>query len=295
VSAIEVRGLRKSYRRWRVREEVLRGVDLDVPAGSFYGLLGRNGAGKTTLLRTLIGLLLPDEGSARVLGAELGVGCPPEKAQTAYVAQGEFLPGWARIEDLCRLEEALRPEWDTDALDAWMTRERLIPERKVSELSVGQRKRLELELALACRPRVLLLDEPLAGLDPVARVEFIEQVLSHAASRELSVILSSHNMPDLERLCDRIGVLARGQLAFESSLDDLKERIAVVHGSQRQLPCQATVLATHRAQGTSWWIVRDLSEHDAEKLGGEGFSLAGGSLEELGVSLLRCLDGGGRP
>ncbi len=291
MNPIEVSGLEKAF----CTGPVLRGLNLSIPEQSVYGLLGRNGSGKTTLLRVLIGLMHPDSGHAHIFGSALCEGCPPEKASVAYVAQGEILPVWASIADLVRFESALRPNWDPAALDQWLHAESIQPKRRVSEMSVGQRKRLELELALAARPKVILMDEPFAGLDPVSRAEFTEQVLAHAATEGISIILSSHILSDLERMCDRIGIMAKGVIAFEATMDDLKEQAAIVTANHseapRQLPVgEARQVAARQADGVSTWILSGLTETEAAKLEADGFTLSRGSLEELGVELLRCLD-----
>jgi ABC-2 type transport system ATP-binding protein len=172
VNAIEVVGLSKSFGE----QSVLRDLNLTVALGSIYGLLGRNGAGKTTLLKSLIGLLIPDHGRGVVLGDDLTQEPAAHKNEIGYVAQGEILPGFATIQDLVEFESSLRPRWNSAALQHWLEREKLRPTRKARALSVGQRKRLELELVLAGDPTVLLMDEPLAGLDPVARSEVMERL-----------------------------------------------------------------------------------------------------------------------
>jgi ABC-2 type transport system ATP-binding protein len=204
--------------------KALNGLSLTVAPGSIYGLLGRNGAGKTTLLKILIGLLRPDSGTAHVLGHSLSDGVPKEKAQVAYVAQDELLPPWASATDLMRFDAAVRPQWNADALLGWMAREGIDARRSVGALSAGQRKRVELELALAGRPSVLLLDEPFAGLDPVSRAEFIEALIAHTAESDATILLSSHILTDLERLCDHVGFLVGGVLRHEEQMDALKSR-----------------------------------------------------------------------
>ena len=203
---------------------ILKGLNLTIGEGALYGLLARNGAGKTTLMRSLMGLYLPDGGDARVLGADLGQGCPPAKRRVGYVAEGEILPGWARVADIIAFERALRDEWRPASLDKWIASERLPGRKRVAELSKGVRKRLELEVVLAGCPAALLLDEPLSGLDPVSRVEFLESFMAYAADRRPVVLISSHILTDLERVCDRIGVMAGGRIAYEETMDGLKER-----------------------------------------------------------------------
>lgn len=171
-----------------------------------------------------MGLYHPERGSALLLGASLATGCPPQKKRVGYVAEGELLPPWARLGDLIAFERGLREEWRPAGLEAWMQAEGLPPKRKVHSLSKGSRKRFELELTLAGCPKVLIMDEPLSGLDPVSRVEFLESFLAYAADRSPTVLISSHILTDLERVCDRIGVLAAGRIAYETSMDSLKRK-----------------------------------------------------------------------
>jgi len=203
---------------------ILTDLNISLPQGALYGLLGRNGAGKTTLIKTLMGLFIADSGSALVLGDDLGHGCPPAKRRTGYVAEGDILPSWARIRDLVVFERGLREEWHPAGLEAWLAGERLSDRRAVGALSKGIRKRLELELVLAGCPQVLLMDEPLSGLDPVSRTEFLESFMGYVADRKATVLISSHVLTDLERVCDRIGVLAGGRIAYEETMDVIKER-----------------------------------------------------------------------
>ncbi len=290
MKAIAVHELRKSY----ARTEVLRGLELEVGEGCIYGLLGRNGAGKSTLLRVLIGLARADAGEARVLGQELSVGCPAEKARVAFVAQGEFLPGWARIQDLLRFDAALRPEWDGRALERWLAAEKLKPSARVGKLSAGLRKRLELELALASQPSVLLMDEPFAGLDPVSRAEILEQTMAYAATRPLTILVSSHLVADLERLCDRVGVLARGVIAFEAELDALKERMVLVTSQGAgDLPaprCDGVIVASRAVPEGMVWIVANASEAALRELPAQGHEVSRVTLEDLAVELVRALE-----
>jgi ABC-2 type transport system ATP-binding protein len=271
---------------------VLRGLDLTVPSGSVYGLLGRNGAGKTTLLRTLMGLARPTSGSATVFGRDMAEGCPPEKAAVGYIGQGETLPKWARIADLLAFDQEVRPTWNSERLERWLQAESLPKKGRVSTLSVGQRKRFEIELAFAASPSVLLMDEPFAGLDPVSRDEVIAALFEQVASREVTVMLSSHVMGDLERLCDRVGVLAQGKIAFESTMDAIKDDIVVIRGDtpSRSLPCNGREIASRHCGNQHVWVAAGVSSPEIARLDASGFRTQRGNLEELGVELLRCFE-----
>jgi ABC-2 type transport system ATP-binding protein len=288
MNAIEVAGLSKSFGE----QPVLRELELTVPLGSIYGLLGRNGAGKTTLLKTLIGLLIPDSGRGLVLGDDLPRGSAARKHEIGYVAQGEILPGFATIQDLIEFESSLRPNWDGSALNDWLEREKLRLDRKARALSVGQRKRFELELVLAGNPSVLLMDEPLAGLDPVSRSDVMERLTAFVAGNDRTILLSSHILSDLERLCDRVGIMSEGQLVMEASIDAFKSGAAVIVGrlgSSLEDAIANNLVAGHRASRSVVWLAHGLSPETTSTLRSNGFDVAVGSLDDLGTALIRGL------
>jgi ABC-2 type transport system ATP-binding protein len=169
-----------------------------------------------------MGLARPNAGSVAIMGSDLLTRGGREKQGVAYVAQGELLPPGARIAEVVDFDGALRSDWDPSSVSSWLKEARIDSRRKVRELSGGERKRLELELALAAKPKVLLLDEPFIGLDPVVRTELMGALLGFTADQEATILVSSHIIADLERMCDRIGILARGVIAHESTLEELK-------------------------------------------------------------------------
>lgn len=218
MTPILVRDLHKAFGNARV----LRGLDLHVETGSIYGLLGKNGAGKTTLIRVLMGLARPDAGIVSVMGCDPLTSSSREKQRVAYVAQGELLPPGARVAEVVDFDRALRSTWDAVSLERWLGRAGIDPRRKVRELSGGQRKRLEVELAFAAQSELLLLDEPFLGLDPISRTELMGELMGFAADHETTILISSHVIGDLERMCDCVGILVRGVIAHESTVDELK-------------------------------------------------------------------------
>jgi ABC-2 type transport system ATP-binding protein len=211
-----------------------------------------------------------------------------------YVADGEVLPAWATLEDLASFERRLRESWDNSAMVRWMGAERLTRWFRVRDLSRGQRKRFEIELALASRPAVLLLDEPFAGIDPVAKSEILQALLGHVAETGASVLLSSHVLPDLERVCDHVGVLADGRVATVVAMDELKESGGIVLGPNAgagdDLPVELRVLAKRREAATCTWCVTGLDDDRRSTLARAGFQVVGGTLEEIGTELIRALD-----
>ncbi|MBO0806193.1 MAG: ABC transporter ATP-binding protein [Nocardiopsaceae bacterium] len=199
---IQARGLGKRYRRrWALAD-----CDLDIPAGRVTGLVGPNGAGKTTLLSLAAGLLSPTSGTIEVCG-----GRPGSRAQLArvgFVAQDTPVYPRLTVAEHLTLGKRLSPRWDDDLAHHRVQRLGLAPRRRAGQLSGGQRAQLALTLALAKRPELLILDEPVASLDPLARRDFLDDLRGATAGQGLSVVHSSHLVSDIERVCDYLIVLS---------------------------------------------------------------------------------------
>jgi ABC-2 type transport system ATP-binding protein len=204
---------------------VLDGIDLQVPKGCIYGLLGRNGVGKTTLIRMLMGLESATRGHLSVLGAD-SARLPSEvKSRIGYVAEGHHLIQDYRVGrfvDLCR---ALSLKWDQPFFDQMTDAFRLPMERRIRDLSTGMRAQLNLALSLATDPELLILDDPTLGLDTVARRQFLELAIDLIQRQGRTILFSSHMLADVERIADRIGILLGGRLAVDCSLEELRGRI----------------------------------------------------------------------
>lgn len=214
-AAIEAVDVGKSYRgRW-----ALRHTSVSVPSGKVVGLVGANGAGKSTLLHLAVGLLQPSEGVIRVLGGRPG-STPAQLAKVGFLAQDAPIYGSLTVADHLELGARLNPSWDRAAAQVRIASVGLDPRQKASGLSGGQRSQLALTLAIGKRPDVLLLDEPVASLDPLARREFLQDLMELAADG-LSIVLSSHLIGDLERVCDHLVVLAHGRARLAGDIDDL--------------------------------------------------------------------------
>jgi ABC-2 type transport system ATP-binding protein len=229
VSAVTARGLGRRYgRRW-----ALRHCSLDLPAGSVVGLVGANGAGKTTLLHLVVGLLEPTDGSIEVLGGPVG----ERRERVGFVAQDVPLYGSFTVADHLRFGRRLNPGWDDDLARGRVGRLGLDPDQRAGRLSGGERAQLGLTLAIAKRPDLLVLDEPVASLDPLARREFLADVLELASGEDApTVVLSSHLLSDVERVCDRIVVLSDGRVRVEGAVEDLLASHRVLTGPRRD-PC----------------------------------------------------------
>ena len=212
-TVIEARGLGKRYRRrW-----ALAGCTLTVPAGRVTGLVGPNGAGKTTLLQLAAGLLAPDAGTISVLGGR-PAGTPAQLARVGFVAQDAPVYAGLSVAGHLRMGGWLNPVWDSELAGRRISKLGLDLRQRAGSLSGGQRAQLALTLATAKRPELLLLDEPVASLDPLARREFLRDLMGTVAEQQVSVVLSSHLIADIERVCDYLIVLtaSRVRLAGET-------------------------------------------------------------------------------
>jgi ABC-2 type transport system ATP-binding protein len=199
----------------------LRDCTLEVPAGSVTALVGPNGAGKTTLLQLVVGLSRPTDGSVVVFGAD-PVGDPAAVLRrVGFVAQEHPLYRGFTVADTLKLGRKMNPGWDDEIGYTRIERLGLPLHRKVGKLSGGQQAQVALTLALAKRPDLLVLDEPVASLDPLARREFMQSLMEAVAEGGLTVILSSHILADLERVCDHIVILANGRTQLASPIDDV--------------------------------------------------------------------------
>ncbi len=218
---VHLQGLRRRYGdRW-----VLDGVDLELMGGSVLGLLGRNGAGKSTLLRCLLGLSPLDGGSARAFGVEgMRLGAD-EKSRIGYVAQQANLQPWMTAERIVEYVSAYYEGWDADLVDRLMRAWDIPRTQRLVSLSPGEAQRLSIILALGHHPKLLILDEPAASLDPTARRAVISAVLEAVASDGAGVILSSHLTGDLERVADRVAFLANGRITIDCDLGTLKDTV----------------------------------------------------------------------
>jgi ABC-2 type transport system ATP-binding protein len=216
VSVLEAAGLTKRYRRFRA----LNDCDLSLPEGSVVALVGPNGAGKSTLLNLAVGLRRPTSGTISVLDGK-APGSPGALAGTGFVAQNAPLYGHLSMAGMLRLARDLNPVWDA-AYAVRRIEELGIPLRaKVASLSGGHRAQLALTIALAKRPRLLILDEPMARLDPLARHEFLGVLMAAVAADGMSVIFSSHVLAELERISDYLVVLNRGRVQIAGRVDAL--------------------------------------------------------------------------
>ena len=204
------------------RTVVLDELSLVVDEGSVYGLVGPNGAGKTTTVRVLMNILEPSSGSATVLGADSRQLSPRHFQQIGYVSENQELPEWMTVAQLMAYLKPFYPAWDDSRATALLQQFDLPPGRKLKHLSRGMRMKAALAASLAYHPRLLVLDEPFSGLDPLVRDEFIEGLVESA--EETTMLISSHDLAEIESFATHIGFLDQGRLQFSQSLSDLSER-----------------------------------------------------------------------
>jgi ABC-2 type transport system ATP-binding protein len=251
-TVLQAQGLGKKYgRRWALSD-----CTLDVPAGRVIGLVGPNGAGKTTLLNLSVGMLTPTSGTIEVLGAPAGTS---QQAKIGFVAQDT--PTYARlsIADHLRLGARLNPAWDDAVAQQRIRHLGLDPKQRAGRLSGGQRAQLALTLGIAKRPELLILDEPIASLDPLARREFLQDLMEAVAEQELSVVLSSHLVSDVERSCDYLVVLVDSRVQVSGEIETLlatHHRLVGPRRDEKSLPADQQVITVSHTDRQSTFLIR---------------------------------------
>jgi len=222
--AIETEGLSKRFGR----QLAVDGLDLSIPTGSVFGFLGRNGAGKTTTIKMLLGLISPTSGSVRVLGLNPKKDSKAIKLQVGYVAENQSMYGWMKVKEIIKFTAGFYKNWDFTVASSFCERFELNSSAKVKNLSKGQQMRLALTLALASRPRLLILDDPTMGLDPITRKEFLNDIVRAIQEEGRTVFFSTHILGELERVADGIAIIDRGRLKVASAIDSLKASVKTV-------------------------------------------------------------------
>jgi ABC-2 type transport system ATP-binding protein len=253
-AVLETRGLGKRYRkRWALSD-----CTLNIPAGHVTGLVGPNGAGKTTLLSMAVGLLAPTVGSVEVLGGQ-PASSRAQLARVGFVAQDAPVYSGLSVADHLRLGAHMNPGWDAAVAEARISQLGLDPAQKAGKLSGGQQAQLALTLAIAKRPELLILDEPIASLDPLARREFLQMLMDVTVEHELSVVMSSHLISDLERICDYLIVLVASRVRVAGDVDALLASHYQLSGPRRDpasLPTEWEIISASQTDRQSTLLVR---------------------------------------
>ena len=253
-AVLESSGLSKRYGR----RQALTDCTVSIPSGHVTGLVGPNGAGKTTLLNLAVGLLQPTSGTIEVLGGQ-PASTSEQLARVGFVAQDTPTYAGLSVADHLKLGKHMNPAWDNELAERRITQLGLDPSQKAGKMSGGQRAQLALTLAIAKRPELLILDEPIASLDPLARREFLQVLMEATAEQELSVVMSSHLVSDLERACDYLIVLVGSRVRLAGEVDELLATHWQLTGPRRDpatLPDDWQVISASHTDRQSTLLVR---------------------------------------
>ncbi len=231
-AAVVTSGLGKRYRNnWALQD-----CDLALPAGRVIALVGPNGAGKTTLLQLAAGLIRPTSGSVALFGEYAPAESVTALSQLGFVAQDHPVYRRFRVSDLLHMGRALNQNWDQALAERRLADLGIPLDKPAGKLSGGQQAQLALTLALAKRPRLLILDEPVASLDPLARRDFMKTLMATVADGDLTVLLSSHNVAELERVCDYLVLITEGRVQLAGDIDELIDSHRSMTGPSTHVP-----------------------------------------------------------
>lgn len=287
---IQFNSVCKSYRRKRV----LDNVSFDIPRGVVFALLGENGAGKTTSIKTMLGMIQPDSGSARVLGFDCRTQDLEIRRRIGYVAEQPQLYSWMTVDEVGWFAAGFYPDGYFAEFVRHVQAFNVPREQKIDQLSKGMRAKVALALALSHDPDLLILDEPTSGLDPLVRREFLQSMIDRAASGK-TVFLASHQIAEVERVADYVALMHAGKIVVVGRLDELKKELVQITVQVREprvpLPdFNGHVVASFR-KGRQWQaLVRDFSDEQVRRLQShdfvDSFESRIPSLEEIYVAYL---------
>ena len=251
-------------------KHVLRDISFEVSPGDVIGVLGKNGAGKTTLLEVMLGFTPPTSGGIQVFGHE-SLHLPGDvKSRVGFVPQQDELLDQLTVRDQLRVIASFYSHWDSALIDRLCTEWGVDLGARIKGMSVGERQKLSILLAFGHQPALLILDEPVASLDPIARRQFLEQLLAISTDGQRAIVFSSHIVSDIERLANRIWILKEGRLDWQGDLDSLKESIVRLHirGSGAELPQLSIpgVINIRRDGAFATAVVRDWTPEAQEAL-----------------------------
>jgi ABC-2 type transport system ATP-binding protein len=241
---IRVNDLWKNFRK----HDALRGLTFSVAEGSAFALIGANGAGKTTTIKVLMNIIEPSRGEAQVIGVDSRSISPRELSRIGYVSESQDLPERLTVEQYLDYLRPFYPQWDRGLETTTLKLLHLPPRRRIGDLSHGMRMKMALACALPFRPKLLVLDEPFSGLDPLVRDEFMESLIQQAA--EMTVLISSHELSEIDHFATHVGFLDEGKLLFSETMADLTERFREVRVTLEQAASAPDPLPSH------WLCVR---------------------------------------
>nr|WP_329955399.1 ABC transporter ATP-binding protein [Dyella monticola] len=267
---------------------VLNGVDLDLPEGSVLGLIGRNGVGKSTLIRAMLGLLEPLSGCAEVFGEPALKLSDTVKARIAYVPQQPEALAWLTAQQMLDYVSRFYSRWDATFVRTMLKQWDIPPDRVLAKFSPGERQRVELIRGLASQPDLLVLDEPAASLDPVARRQLLREIALRAGEAGTTVLFSTHIVSDLERVASDVAFLHKGSLLLNCSVDDAKERFGrlwLPESAATSAPSSARVRRVHDDGSLSLVVERDNDGNWPESAYASGARIETLGLEDLFVEI----------
>jgi ABC-2 type transport system ATP-binding protein len=265
-TAVEMIGVTKRFSG----RPAVNDLSIRIPRGTGLGLIGPNGAGKTTTIKMLMGLMRRDAGRVSVLGLDPAIDDLTVKQRVGYVPEQQFIYRWMRVDEVIAFCRAFYATWNAELSARLMSQFELPADKKVRHLSKGATVKLSLLLAMSHEPDLLLLDEPMAGLDPVAREELLDAMVQAICDREQTVILASHTLADVQRLATRVVILHEGRLKVHTGLEELlagtkRIRAVLKDGTAPGTPPAETIW--QRVQNREWLLtVRDFSPDTVEGL-----------------------------
>lgn len=266
---LETHDLRKQFKD----KQVLTGLDLKIDSGQVVGLLGTNGSGKTTLIKCLLGLLKPTSGSSAVFGEDSWDLSEAAKSRLGYVSQEFALLPWMTVKSIADYTGAFYEHWDHPYVAELLTKWNLDDRDRVGSLSVGQRQKLAVILALGHHPELLVLDEPVASLDPVARRQFLQSLIEFTEDEDNTILFSTHITSDLERVASHVAFLEDGKIGFSGELDELKQQVKRLRIlAAREIPAGFEVPGMLRSEIDGNFVlltVREFQEGALDSLSGE--------------------------
>ena len=275
--------------------EAVKGVDLFVPRGTVFGLLGVNGAGKSTIIKMIVGHLRPTSGQIRVLGRTLEEDLVEIRKRVAYVSENRYLYEWMTVAESIKFTRAFHDTWDDEKAADLLKRFSLPPGKKIKQLSRGNRARVCLLLALAYNPELIILDEPTSGLDPIVRRDFIENIVSEISDEGKTVLFSSHIVEEVERVADYVGIINEGEMLLVNSLEEIKASYKRVryatNGRRPEVAGVPGVLAVENGRHEQVLTVHGFGDETMQALrerGVESAEVLPVSLEDIFVNTVRA-------
>lgn len=230
MNAVEIERLSKKYKNF-----TLNNVSFNIPEGSIMGLIGENGAGKSTIINLLTGAALKDGGNINIYGKDVQKLTRAEKSEIGVVLSGCGFPEELNINDVNRIMKSIYEKWNSKKFFEYADKYSLNGKSKIKTFSTGMKMKLEIAIALSHEAKLLILDEVTNGLDPSARMEILDMLLDFIQNEDRAVLISSHIIGDLEKICDYITFIHNGEIVFSENKDDLLERYAVINVSDKQI------------------------------------------------------------